>query len=65
MIERMLASGGVTVGESYEIKENGKIVTVRSIGPARDRSEPIRDEVPKRQFQEVGPSSSVPESRGS
>lgn len=65
MIERMLASGGVTVGESYEVQENGKTVTVRSIGPAREQSEPIRDEVPSLQLREVGSSSHVPKSRGS
>ena len=64
MIERMLASGGVTVGESYEVQENGKTVTVRSIGPIRERSEPIRDEAPNRQLQEVGSTSRLPDNRG-
>jgi hypothetical protein len=38
MIERMLTGGGVSVGESYEAQENGKTITVRSIGPVFRRA---------------------------
>ncbi|GAA5510502.1 hypothetical protein [Novipirellula caenicola] len=63
MIERMLASGGITVGESYEMQENGKTITVRSIGPFRERSEPDREAAAKRQLQEIGGTSRLPNER--
>lgn len=63
MIERMLASGGITVGESYEVQENGKTITVRSIGPFRGQPEPVREAVAKRQLQEVGENSRLPNER--
>lgn len=38
MIERMLTGGGLAIGESYKALENGKTITVRSIGPNFQRS---------------------------
>ena len=33
MIERMIQGGKVSVGEAYQVIENGQSITVRSIGP--------------------------------
>ncbi len=38
MIERMLTGGGLAIGESYKALENGKTITVRSIGPYFERA---------------------------
>ena len=64
MIERMLASGGVIIGESYEVQENGKTLTVRSIGPARESSQPKKDKAQDCQRETAGSQSRVSDSRG-